>query len=210
MSIVRELYGQRASPLVRVVQGLPIRWDPAIPTVHRGDFEGIAAWSSCNRFIAVAGRTTIELLDVATFERLRTFKCRRSTRHRRLGFSPDGRTLTEFAQREFTSWDTQTGGLVGVVSTGGPTTLFHSSFSFAYSVDGNVLAVSNASSRDSTFIAAYDLTSRAHIRSRRAPDGWIVSPMWTQGELLRFVTVEPKSITIWETPFTLAHTPTKM
>ena len=195
---------------MRVVQGLPAWWDPAIPTVHRGDFEGIATWSSCNRFIAVAGRTTIELLDAATVERLRTFKCRRSTRYRRLGFSPDGHTLTEFTQTEFTSWDTQTGGLVGVIPTGGPITLFHSSFSFAYSVDGSVLAVSNASSRDSTFIAAYDLTSRTHIRSRDVPDGWIVSPMWTQGECLRFVTVEPRSITIWETPFTLAHTSTKI
>src|ERR1700679_3483117 len=35
-SVVRQLYKQYAHPLARVVQGLPVSWEPAIATVYHG------------------------------------------------------------------------------------------------------------------------------------------------------------------------------
>ena len=58
-------------PLARVVQGLPVSWEP-IP--HPIVFA--AAWSPCSRFIAVARSDSImiEVLDSVTLERLNTFE----------------------------------------------------------------------------------------------------------------------------------------
>ena len=84
--------------------------------------------------------------------------------------------------------------------------LFENS-SVAYSTDGKTLAISNTSSQDPTLIEIYDLPSGTHTGSYRAPGGRIVVQIWTHGEYLRFVTVEPESITVWEVAFTSAHTP---
>ena len=77
----------------------------------------------------------------------------------------------------------------------------------AHSMDGKLLAVSNPSSPDPTLIGIYDISSGTHTCSHRAPEGCIISPLWTHGEYLRFVTVKPGSITTWEIAFTSVQTP---
>ena len=203
MSIVRELYGQYACPLARVVRGLPISWDPVLVTTYREGFFREATWSPCSRFIATINRAAIEILDAATLERLNTFKPPPYVIHSGLSFSPDGRVLTGF-DGEIISWDPQTGGLITPFISA-PTG--DSPISFAYSVDGRVIAVLDASHSHSTSIYTCDLLSGTHIGSFLSPGEHIVNPIWTHGEYLRFVTLKPGSITVWEVPFTLGHTP---
>ena len=209
MSIVRELYGQYACPLARVVRGLPISWDPALVTTYREDFYGGAIWSPCSRFIAIAKSAQIEILDAATLERLNTFERPRAARCNLLSFSPDGRILTLLDEWGPTSWDLQTGCLVGASITAASTYIPFSKFSSsAYSVDGRVIAALDVP-RDHhlTLISTYNLLSGTHTGSFRAPEGLIVNPIWTHGECLRFVTLKPGSITVWEVSFALRHTP---
>ena len=204
---MRELYNQYAYPLARVVQGLPISWDPVLATSYCGSVW--LTWSPCSRFIAVSEVSTINILDAATLEPLNTFKSPRDSTLTRLGFSPDGRTLTELHEFKFTSWDLQTGIPMGTVSLAEAQKwgMYYDPFLFAHSMDGKALAVSNPSSSDPTLIDTYDISSGTHTCSYRAPEGCIISPLWTHGECLRFVTVKPGSVTTWEIAFTSTQTP---
>ena len=73
-SIVRELYKNYAHPLVRVVQGLPTSWEPIAAALYDHEFRREAVWSPCNRFIAVAKKDAIDILDAVTLKRINTFK----------------------------------------------------------------------------------------------------------------------------------------
>src|ERR1700753_2618427 len=53
-SITHEMYKNHASPLARVVRGMPDSWEPAIATATFDNYLRDAIWSPCNRFIAVA------------------------------------------------------------------------------------------------------------------------------------------------------------
>ena len=208
-SIVRELYKQYARPLTRVTRGLPTSWEPIVATMYRSDFRGEAAWSPCNRFIAVATTKNVEILDAVTLERLKTFECPTGPGAWRLCFSPDNRFLTQFNDEGLASWDLQTGGPIGTIPP--RQDMFLSDFfSPTHSVDGTMVAVAYGDPHDNTFISTYDLPSRTHIRSHRIPEGRIVTPIWTYGEYLRFVAVKRTSITVSEVPFTLAHAPVEV
>ena len=200
---------------MRVVHGLPISWNPVLATVYHGDvdFWRQAAWSPCSKFIAVAGGSTIEILDAASLDKLNTFDFD-GYQYQKLGFSPDGHILTNFGYRTITSWDLQTGVPVSTIHSEMPIVSWRTSFSFTHSIDGKVLAVSTPSSQpkhnegnNSTLINTYDLLSGTHISSYHAPEGCIVTPIWTHGKYLCFITVKPGSIILWEAAFTLAHTP---
>jgi hypothetical protein len=204
-SIVRKLYEQYACPLTRVVQGLPISWDPIPATRYDAHFWGSAAWSPCNRFIAVVKSGVIEILDAATLERRNVFRSPKGVPYRPLCFSPDGCTLTQFCKKGINSWDIQTGGPGGSVDVD-----FVDFLSSAYSMDGRILAVLGSSWLDFTLvftIVTFDLLSWTHTRSYHAPEGRIVPPIWTHRDCLRFATVKPGSIDIWEAEFTSVHTP---
>ena len=57
-----------------------------------------------------------------------------------------------------------------------------------------------------TFIATHDL-STTRTRLYHASEGYIIPPIWTHGESLRFAAVEEGHITIWEAAFTSIDTP---
>ncbi|KAF9789722.1 hypothetical protein BJ322DRAFT_1178577 [Thelephora terrestris] len=208
-SLVRQLYYERCvdRPLVRVVRGLPSSWDPILATAYHEDFRGVATWSPSGRLIAIAKSTTIEILDAATLERLITFNSPQNTIHRQLCFSPEDRVLTQFYRGKLTSWDLRTGSPFGTASSEEWNARLEDSFSFTYSKDGRILAVSGISSRYPSLIDTYDLLFGTHTRSCRAPERRLVTPIWTEGEYLRFVTVKQGAITIWEAAFTSVHTP---
>ena len=73
-------------------------------------------------------------------------------------------------------------------------------------MDGKIAA---AAYRDCT-ICTYNLLSNTRIYSYHVSGGRIVPPIWTHGESLRFVTIKPGSITIWEVEFTSIHTLAKV
>jgi len=199
--MVWKLYKQYIHPLARVMRGLPISWGPNLATTKHSLIVNTVAWSSCSRFIAVGlyGRT--EVLDAVTLERLHTFT-HEFSQVGPLSFSPDSRSLTQIGggdSNRFATWDLQTGGRIGV------TPLIPGAMAFlsAYSMDGKALAVAGLDEFiDAVVVSTYNLISGTHIYSHRVSEGRIVAQIWTRGEFLRFATVKPGSITIWQVGFT--------
>ena len=171
-----------------------------------------AVWSPCSRFIAVAqdGVTdqggTIEVLDAVTLARLGSFKCPERTLW--LSFSPDSRSLTHFSHCDcgITAWDLQTGGRISAIPLTPNTSSWY--FSSTYSMDGKTVAIACRDLRNTavTIISAYNLLSGTHAYSYRVSEGRVVAPIWTHGEFIRFVTLKPGSITVWEVGFTSMQT----
>jgi len=58
-SVVRKLYESYTRPLVRVVRGLPISWEPTVATSYHHDRVFMAVWSPCSRFIALTQITVV-------------------------------------------------------------------------------------------------------------------------------------------------------
>ena len=90
-------------------------------------------------------------------------------------------------------------------------------FSFKHSKDGKVIAVaykphylSNSDVGCNSFICTYDHHSGRHVGSHCFPEGRIIHPVWTHDEYLRFATIDPKSIRIWQPPFALEHPPVEV
>jgi len=216
--MVWKLYKQYVHPLARVVRGIPISWGPNFATLKHsrqgGAFDRTAAWSSCSRFIAVNLAESTELLDAVTLERLQTFTHPQlNPKSGHLSFSPDGRLLTLIQDIDIgsTTWDLQTGSRIGATPSI-PDLLFIIHFSSTYSMDDNMVAVacSDFYNYTNTAIYTYNLISGTHTYSRRVSGGRIVAQIWTHGKFLRFATVKPGSITIWEVGFTLEHTPAEI
>jgi WD40 repeat protein len=210
-SMVHKLHKAYVRPLARVVRGLPISWDPVVATADCGDYIWEVAWSSCCRFVAASTPKAVEVLDAVTLERLHTFKHPVTGETRWLSFSPDSRSLTLFSHGDYgiITWDLQTGGRIGAIPSAANTPPVKY-FSSAYSVDGKVVAVAYRENYTVTVISTYNLVSGTHIYSHRVLEGRIVPSIWTHGEYLRFATVKPGSITVWEVGFTSIHTLTEV
>ena len=210
---MRNLYKQYGCPLVRVVRGLPTSWELTAATMYSEMPLAAAAWSPCGRFIALVlvSSATIEIVDATTLRRVKTFTSP-SYNTQWLSFSPDGRRLTGFDDRlDPISWDLQTGGLVNIISSD-PHVMYARCFSSTHSEDGKVVAVAyGALSLPSTptSISIYDLVSRAYVYSHRVSEGRIVASLWTHNQCLRFASVKPGSITLWEVGFTSIGTLTE-
>ena len=202
-STIRKLYKQYAHPLVRVAHGLSSSWGPIIATFPYQKSDIVAAWSPCNRFIAIAalGSTKIDIVDAVTFERLITFKSPQGHECKWLSFSPDSHLLTQFSDGKLVSWDFQTGGPVsGAVSTVNQPV--HWGFSCTYSMDGKMVAVPCTDLDGATaIIATHDLLYSIHVYSHTVPKGYLIRPIWTHDEVIRIATVELGIIRIWEVGF---------
>ena len=208
--MVYKLYKQYAHPLARVVCGLPISWRSVFATTaYPNPGIPIVAWSSCSKFIAVGLYESTEVLDAVTLERLHNFTHPEFLSDAgQLSFSPDGRSLTRNNRGYYgcITWDLKTGGRISALYSliGMETPLL--CVSFIYSMGGNAVAVvgychPDASDHSDAAISAIsicNLISGIHIHCHRLPEGHTVLKIWTHGEFLRFATVEPESITIWE------------
>jgi len=206
--MVWRLYKQYVDPLARVVRGVPISWGPNFATVNHSDMILAVAWSSCSRFIAVGLYKSTEVRDAVTLERLHTFM-HPTSYEGWISLSPDGRSLTRIdGNNGSTTWDLQTGGQISATPSTVPSHQT-SYFSSTYSTDCEIVAFAyqDDSKNDAiTGISAYNLISGTHIYSHRVSEGRIVAPIWTHGGFLRFATVKPGSITIWEVGSTPDHT----
>ena len=201
--MVRERYTKYKRPLVRVVHGLPTSWEPAIATVYDRDGLGAVVWSPCSKFIAVAKPGAVEIRDAVTLWPVSVFESPGS-KALHLKFSPDSRSLIRFDASSLITWDVQTGGsIIKIIPEGD---ILRSSS--AYSTDGRMFSVvcQDWGTRDN-YITTHDL-STTHIWYRhRIPEGYILRPIWTHGEFLRFATMKPGSITIWQSRFTSTNPP---
>ena len=210
------MYKNHASPLARVVQGIPDSWERVVATATFDDRLYDAVWSPCNRFIAVAKYQSVEVLDAVTLSQLSIFENPHPTLIlQQLSFSPDGRCLTLCVHRAIISWDLQTGSPLGTISLR-PERSDDEPFSFKHSEDGKVIAVAYkpwAPGRDdrySSFIRTYDHYSGRHLGSHCFPEGRIIHPIWTHDEYLRLATIDPKSIRIWQSTFALEPPPVEV
>ena len=174
------------------------------------------AWSPCSKFIACirTSSTEVEILDAKTLGRIKTFTSP-SSNIQWLGFSPDGRLLTGFSKElDLTNWDTQSGLLASAISSESHTAK-GGCFSSLHSTDGKIVAVAWGNSHypyppTFTAISTYDLVSKRYLYSHRTSEGRIVAPIWTHDERLRFATVKPSHITVWEVGFTSLNTLTEV
>jgi WD40 repeat protein len=192
-SIVQEVYGRYARPSVRVVRGLPVLWDPVIATSYHKDFSRVIAWSPCNRFIAIAKSATVEVLDAVTLQpRLNVLESFLTSLGRVpvLSFSSDSLFLVLAGRGRLVSCDLQTGGLAGATSH-----LSRVPASATYSMDRRILAIVSRFG-----IAMYNFPSMTYVRTLSLAHE-VVNPIWTDGEYLRFATMKPGSITVWQVPF---------
>ena len=216
ISITHEMYKKHASPLVRVVQGMPNSWELVDATAHLDEDLQDAVWSPCNRFIAVAKTGSLNLLDAVTLGRLCVFDLPNTAPNKRLGFSPDSRFLMLWMDEELISWDLQTGGQLSTIRLG-PGYRHTAPISFELSKDGKVVAAAYESRHFDdigdiyeTFINTYDLLSAERVGSCRVPEGRMIYPIWTHDGYLRFATIVPRSIRIWQSSFTLEHPPVEV
>ena len=210
-SIVHKMYKQYASPFFRVVQGIPVSWEPIVATAYLSDFKDVVVWSPCNKFIAVANHQSVEVVDSVTLSRLGIFQHSLDPTFQQLAFSPDSCCLALFAGKSIISWDLQTGGPLSAISSEKVSTSFP--FSLTHSKDGKVVAVAhsgqhyneNGNVRFAIPISTYDLLSGTHMGACLVPEGQIVYPIWTHDEYLQCATINSGSIMIWQSAFTLKH-----
>ena len=231
---------------------MPDSWERVVATATFDKDLYDAAWSPCDRFIAVAKSQSVEVLDAVTLSRLSIFESSSdaSTHPQQLGFSPDSRCLTLCVDEALISWDLQTGSPLGTIPLR-PERLYSKPFSFKHSKDGKVIAVAyrprivrgsdywdsnsgDSNFRDSnpsdidpsdinpsdinsdegdfnctSFICTYDHHSGRHVGSHFSEEE-IIYPIWAQDEYLRFATINPNFIRIWQSPFTLEYPPVEV
>ena len=212
-SITRRLYKQYASPLARVVHGLPESWEPISASVRLVSFQGHTTWSPCGKFIAIAKQGSTEILDAVTLNQLKTFKPPDDSFDLGLSFTPDGRFLTQFGSVGLTNWEVQTGSSFTAMGSGS-SWFPQNTFSLTYSMDGKVIAVAykglvpavkdGDDGHFGTLITIFDLFG-THIHTCHVPEEPIVSQIWAHGRCFQFATIKPSSITIWEVAFTSPH-----
>ena len=209
------MYKSHASPLARVIHGIPDSWERVVATATFGEELYDAVWSPCNRFFAVAKYQSVEVLDAVTLNSI--FKNPSYASHflRQLGFSPDGRCLTLCVDRALINWDLQTGSPLGTIHLR-PERSDDQPFSFKHSKDGKLIAVAYKPEYHyhdvvyNSSICTYGHDSGRLVGSHRFSEGQIIHPIWTHDEYLRFATIGPKSIRIWQSRFTLEPPPVEV
>ena len=180
-------------------------WDPSSASKRFPYYIHAAAWSPCNRFIAVTWdeSSKIVILDAMTLEQLYTlyFPIERVTL-KCLAFSPDSCLLTSCSRwGQIITWDLQIGGIITSINPPETTLCISISYSRCGTMVGCLFYGDT--------IMIYNILSGTCISSHSVQQS-AVKAIWTHGEYLQFATVKPESIIIWELGFTSAHTPTKV
>jgi len=224
--MVRRLYERYAHPLTRIVQGVPMSWDPVVVTAKYSRGVRCPIWSPCSRFIAIDCDTEIRILDGVTLKRVKSLA--HPQRHSRLlTFSADSRLFTQLSESPevFTSWDLQTGVPASTITLEqGEWMEFHEWGSFyatklwglsiTYSGCGAMFGVlfgnrGNDSNHRDAVIIIYSVLSSVSIGSYPV-EGAVADIIWTHNECIRFAVFKPGSITIWEVGFVSEHPATEV
>ena len=209
--MVWKLYEPHARSFTRVIHAAPSSWDSNAAATTRPFTINLAAWSSSNRFIAVAlYGATIDILHSATLQRLQSLGVERATPAYpiALAFSPNDRMLSCSAfdgkgSGVVLTWDLQTGGVVSDVVLPGERALFEGP-RIAYSIGGKMVGVLRCSS-DIAVISVVDVVSGMFTHDIHPCTTWTYD-IWAHGEFLRFATAKEATITIWEVEFTQGAT----
>jgi len=215
--MVRRLYEPYADPLMRIVQGVPMSWNPAIMTMKCPDTIWRAVWSPCSRFIAIDCWTETRILDAATLGRVQSL-APHGYRGQLLAFSAESRLLTRLSDEpeEIISWDLQTGVTASVISPGEVKRERHypgdhqerekfiqEAISITHSGCETMFALL-FERYDTPTIITYNILSSAS--TGYYPVGRpVANIIWAHDKSIRFATFGLGSIMIWEVGFTLEH-----
>ena len=206
MSTVWRLYEQYAHPLTRIIQGVPMLWDPVITSIKCSNKIIGAMWSPCNRFIAVAeeGFGEVQILDAVTLKRLKILVSW-SNYIWLPTFSPKSHLMMCFDSKlgVFFNWDIQTGVLVSEIPVEGGSD--RSLLSITYSICETMFGALFGGYATTT-IVIYNVLSCKPLNCHLI-EGVCTSGIWTHGECVQFATLELESITIWEVEFTSEYPP---
>ena len=203
---MQKLYGFHVNPLVRIIHGSPISWDPTIASTRLSHQVVAIVWSPCSRFIAITtfSYNGMVVLDGVTLKQVYTMHNPNSRRPHwgRVIFSPDSCLLTghDWMGHCIVSWDIQTGGLISAISTQG----LRKCKSMSYSGCGTMVGCLFAGN-----IIICNVISGTYIYSHSVQQPNIRF-IWTHGEFLQFAIIESGSIIIYELSFTSSHAPTRV
>ena len=207
---------------MRIVQGVPMSWNPAITTVKCSDAIERIVWSLCSRFIAIACYKETQILDATTLERVKSLAAQ-GDRSQSLTFSAESCLLTRLngEPEEFISWDLQTGVPASVISSDKEERGRHypgdhqerkeftqKTLSMTYSGCGMMFGVL-FKHHNVAVIVTYNVlssTSTGYYPVERP----VVNIIWTHDKSIRFATYGRGSITIWEVGFVLEHPATEV
>ena len=203
-----KLYESHASPLIRIVQGLPTSWDPNIATKKTPSKIQTVKWSTCSRLVAIAHSnypTITEVLDATTFEQHICF--RSSDWLQCLTFSPNTRLLTciERDAVNLISWDLQTGVSVSTISLELEKGTIKS---LTYYLCRTMVGILSLSTGTAT-ICTYNILSGTNVCSCSI-QGLVLNKIWTDSKNIHFATFEPGTITIWKVGFISEHLAVKV
>ena len=169
------------------------------------------AWSPCGRFIAIRGSDSvmgIQILDAVTLKRLKSF-ARQEGSTQLFTISTGSRLLTWLGRNlgSFISWDLQTGVPVSEIPIGEGRSA-QEACSITYSSCGTMFGVL-FKGRDATAIGIYNAFSGTPMYHHLV-EGLVTDTIWTNSGCVRFATLAPQTITIWEVGFTSRHPPTEV
>ena len=220
-SIIWKLYASHAQPFIRVAYGRPDSWD-SYTTATTYPFKiKLAAWSPCNRLIAVSEPYPFEavhILDSVTLQKLQSFQHPDYSYSKNLIFSPDSRILTSCGYNTgeafVVSWDLQTGCIVGKIGWKPAPNNFYTT----HSTNGKIVAVLHEHTHQDFSISICDITSSKRTHNIDVPNGCLPCGIWTHSESLRFAVIDRrdaqttggKSVTIWEVGFAPGATATRV
>ena len=197
--------------MARVIQGIPISWDPSIANKRFSHGIYVTAWSPCSRFIAVVFLTlpVIEVLDAGTLGQLHTmYLPHKNIVWHYVTFSPGTHLLTAYSYKDgcIVNWDLQTGGVLSKFSTlEFSTPQAPKCNSISYSLCETMIGVLF----NNNTVVFYNVLSGTLISSHSIQQP-IIEISWTHGEFLQFATIESGSIATWQVNFTSSHTPTRV
>ena len=195
-------------------------WEENTSATTRMAIIDAAAWSPCDRFIAIIwyDAMEIEVLDSVTLRRLQALRfpqeVDKDTCYRALAFSPDSRILTfigTYPWHTLVVWDLQTGGVATDIRWMGPCKSVTERPSIAYSANGQMVAVRCWYSSGHDAIRVFDIGSNIRTHSHSSTNSIAhTNDIWTHRESLRFTAIGIETITIWEVGFTSDAIPTEV
>jgi len=107
---------------MRIVQGVPMSWDPVVTAVKFSHKAQHPVWSPCSRFIAIKvhdwSTSEIQILDAATLKRIRSLTPQQDYTQSII-FSAESHSLAHLSSNleASTGWDLQTGVPARITST---------------------------------------------------------------------------------------------
>ena len=191
--------------MMRIVQGVPMSWDPITATIKYPHMIKHSVWSPCSRFIAIdpqEPKRGIRILDAVTLNQVKLFTPPQDHDDTQLvAFSTESHLLTWLGVNSdmFISWDLQTGVVASEIPIKGDKPTGTAS-SITYSQCGTMFRVLFENGYTSSTIGTYNVLSSTPIYYHSIT-GMVIT-IWTHGECLQLAHLGSRSITIWEVRFT--------